>query len=306
MASNSSISIFQKLEKFAGQRGDDLTSWLRKLERCCVISGKSDDDLVKGQLLLLCLCGQALSVAERLEDEKKEPQEFADLKAKLVAVFNSHANRENKQEEFEKRHIEINESEDEFMLGLIKLHRSANPKSTDQELNRNVKRKFLNGIATKLKRNVFIFCTDPHAATVSVDNLLEAVRKAKLYISEQDDDKESVNVVGSNADESNSILKAIEGLRQSLDTHIRSTSEQFSEQSMRINAISDDRPRRGDDRQNKFVNAESSMREQRYRNDGNRRGRYRTENQGNRNSPICYKCNQPNHFARDCRAPPLN
>ena len=71
MATNSSISIFQKLEKFSVQNSDDLSSWLRGFQRCCVISGKSDDELVKDQLFMLCLCGQALAVAERLEEEKK-------------------------------------------------------------------------------------------------------------------------------------------------------------------------------------------------------------------------------------------
>ena len=46
MAGNSNINIFQTLEKFSGKNNDDLSSWLRGFNRCCVIAGKSDDDLV--------------------------------------------------------------------------------------------------------------------------------------------------------------------------------------------------------------------------------------------------------------------
>ena len=157
MASNS-ISIFQKLEKFTGQQGSDLSAWLRGFERCCVIHGKSDDDLVKGQLLMLCLDGQALAVADRFEQEKKASQNFKDLKEKLEEVFNSDADKEHKQELFEKRHQEIGEREDfmEFMLSLTNLHRSANPNSSEADLTRSVKRKFMNGISAGLKRNVFL------------------------------------------------------------------------------------------------------------------------------------------------------
>ena len=255
---------------------------------------------------MLCLCGQALTVAERLEEEKQTPQKFTDLKTKLEAVFNSDADREHKQDEFEKRHININETEDEFMLSLTKLYRSANPKSSEPERCRNVKRKFLSGIPTVLKRNVFVFCNDPHAETVAVENLLEAVRKAKLYISEQEESVESVNVIGSNVEEGDPILKAIEGIKQSLDTHIRSTSEQFNEQSMMINAIADDRSRQSNDGRSDFNRNNDSGREQYQRDGGRSRGRRRQGNQGRRDPPICYNCNQPNHIARDCRAPSGN
>ena len=45
----------------------------------------------------------------------------------MNAVFNSEAEKELKQAQFEKRHAEINETDDENMLELIKLHRAANP-----------------------------------------------------------------------------------------------------------------------------------------------------------------------------------
>ena len=129
----SSISIFTKLDKFSGQNDDDLSCWFRGFNRCCVIAGK-DDDLVKGQLLMLCLCGQALAVAERLEEEKQTPQKYTELKERLETVFNSEADKELKQAKFEKRHSEINETDDEFMLDLIKLHRAANPEADETQL----------------------------------------------------------------------------------------------------------------------------------------------------------------------------
>ena len=79
---NNNISIFQKLEKFSGKTDDDLSSWLRSFERCCLIAGKNDD-LVKGQLLTLCLCDQALAVVDRLEAEKKHLRSSQKLKQNL-------------------------------------------------------------------------------------------------------------------------------------------------------------------------------------------------------------------------------
>ena len=306
MASNS-ISIFQKLEKFTGQQGSDLSAWLRGFERCCVIHGKSDDDLVKGQLLMLCLDGQALAVADRLEQEKKASQKFKDLKAKLEEVFNSDADKEHKQELFEKRHQEIGETEDEFMLSLTNLHRSANPDADEADLTRNVKRKFMNGISAGLKRNVFIFCNKPHDANVTIDNLLEAVRRANLYMSERSDVAETVNAIEGKLSENNAILKAIEGVRDSLNSHIQSTGEQFREQSAQINAISQQQY------QNDFTIQQTDGH---YNNrQGGSRGRYNNRNRGrgnqnrggnrrgnNRGPIVCFKCGEPNHVARDCRA----
>ena len=72
MASASGLNIlFTKLDKFDGNKNKDLNSWLRNFERCCTIAGKETDDVVKGQLLMLCLFGQALAVAEQIEEEKR-------------------------------------------------------------------------------------------------------------------------------------------------------------------------------------------------------------------------------------------
>ena len=78
------------------------------------------------------LTGQALADAEQLEDEKKTAQKYSALKEPLGAVFDTAAEREAKQTEFENCILNINETEDKYMLTLIMLHRSANPDaSTD-------------------------------------------------------------------------------------------------------------------------------------------------------------------------------
>ena len=305
---NNNISIFQKVEKYSGELSDDLTSWLRGFERCCVIAGKTED-LVKGQLLLLCLTGRALAVAEGLEEQEGAQQTFTQITTKLKAVFESEADKELKQEEFNKRHMKIEETEEEFMGDLVRLYRAANPNSSDQEKCRNVKRRFLSGIPATLKRNVFVFCNNPHGDTVTVDNLLEAVRKAKLYISEQQSGTESVNAIQSKTQESESsvILKAIDGLRQSLDSHIQLTAQRFDDQGSQINAITDNRMRHYDGNQRQTTNGRSgppAAHQGGPQWGGGRNGpRNEADNQGDIG---CYKCGELNHVARDCRKRSLN
>ena len=327
-SSSSNISIFTKLDKYCGQNNEDLTCWFRGFERCCVIAGKNDD-LVKGQLLMLCLCGQALAVAERLEEEQKTPQKYSELKTRLKAVFNSEAEKELKQIQFEKRHEEIHETDDEFMLELIKLHRAANPDADDTQVTCNVKRKFLSGISVELKRNIFIFCSDPHATTVTIENLLEATRKARLFIMEGNDshnspninavenapqDISNMNVVENGHDQNNKIFEAIENLTKSLNDHVKLTNDQFKLQETQINSITanqnsrrtvgnysirqnynrrqDSRRNRGNARNSTQQNNEGSITDGAYENNGS--------NYGRSDSVVCFKCNQPNHYARNC------
>ena len=175
---SSQFAIFNKLDKFSGHSSMDMPSWLHSFERCYIIASKSDD-LAKGQLLMMCLTGQALAVAEQLEEEKKTAQKYSALKERLEAVFDTTADREAKQTEFEKRILNINETEDEYMLTLIKLHRSASTDASTDDMTRNVKGKLLNCISPQLRRNLFIFCQDPHSDTITTEKLLEAVRKTK-------------------------------------------------------------------------------------------------------------------------------
>ena len=175
------------------------------------------------------------------------------------------------------------------MLSLINLHRAANPDSGDEEHTRHVKRKFLNNIPSDLKKNIFLFCNNPHDVGVTVDRLMEAVRKAKLYILDGSKEQGSVNVVSSRSDDNNTILKAIESLKSSLETHITSTNERFQEQEHHINAFSANFQSRDN---NRF-----GRRDFLGQGRGNRgRGR------GNRDFS-CWRCNGPNHFARNCTVP---
>ena len=106
MASSGLNILFTKLDKFDGTN-NDLQLWLRNFKRCCTIAGKSaEDDLVKGQLLVLCLTGQALAVVEQLEEEKKSQQNFPDLTKRLEDVFPTSADMETKMAEFE-QHIQL-------------------------------------------------------------------------------------------------------------------------------------------------------------------------------------------------------
>ena len=75
--------VFNKLEKFSGNA--DLNTWLKNFERCCVVTNKTDD-LVKGQLLMLFVDGQAKAVLEELEEVKEAPQKFSDSVTKLRGV----------------------------------------------------------------------------------------------------------------------------------------------------------------------------------------------------------------------------
>ena len=235
---SSSYNIFSKIEKFSGQPNEDLTSWLRGFKRCCTITGK-DDDLVQGQLLMLCLSGQALAVAERLEQTKSAQQKYTELETHLTSVFKSAADKELKQQQFDKRHAELDETDDEFMLELVKLYRAANPDAADAQVTRDVKRKFLNGIPAELKRNIFIFCSDPHSGTVTIDNILEATRKARLYVMSESDTASSVNAVSStNEEQRPDLFAAISRLTDTLNDHMKFTNEQLKTQGDQINAIS--------------------------------------------------------------------
>ena len=120
----------------------------------CTIAQKTD--LVKGQLLMLCLGGHALAVAEQVEEDKNAQQKSSELKAHLEAVFNTTANKESKMVEFENRFQWIEESEDEFMLNLVKIYRAANPDASEATSTLAIKRKFMHGISSDLRRSTYI------------------------------------------------------------------------------------------------------------------------------------------------------
>ena len=84
-------SIFSTLQKFSGD--GDLTTWLEKFNNCCALANKNEDD-VKGKLVMLCLTGQALAVAEQLSNELQGAQTLAQVKTRLESVFDTAATRE--------------------------------------------------------------------------------------------------------------------------------------------------------------------------------------------------------------------
>ena len=75
---SSSNIIFSKLEKFTGNGDINLHQWLCNFDRCCVIAKKSDDLLV-GQILMLCIDGRAKAILGQFEDEKGSPKNLQNL-----------------------------------------------------------------------------------------------------------------------------------------------------------------------------------------------------------------------------------
>ena len=65
-------------------------------------------------------------------------------------VFDLPADREARMTEFESRIQHLDETEEEYMLALIKLFKAANHDVKPEDVNRAVKRKFLNGISADL------------------------------------------------------------------------------------------------------------------------------------------------------------
>ena len=83
---NTNNLFFTKLRKFTGEITDDLNTWLREFERCCVIANKTDE-LVKGQYLMFRVSGRAKAVLDDLEAEAGTAQNFTVLTTKLRTKF---------------------------------------------------------------------------------------------------------------------------------------------------------------------------------------------------------------------------
>ena len=77
------MSIFNTLQKFTGE--GDLKTWLEKFGNCCELANKNEDN-VKGKLIMLCLSGQALAVAEQLSNELDGAQTLAQVKTRLESA----------------------------------------------------------------------------------------------------------------------------------------------------------------------------------------------------------------------------
>ena len=150
--------LFTKLGKFDAGDSVALKSWLKKFDRCCGVANKVEQN-VKGQLLMLFVEGRAQAILEAYEEQEGLAQTYDALVAVLEAQFSTVASRELNMATFERREQNINESEEEFMLDLLKLYRAANPDSPAAATNAAVKRKFLQGVAPELRRGIFVFCT---------------------------------------------------------------------------------------------------------------------------------------------------
>ena len=153
--------ILSKLEKFTGDGHIELHQWLRNFDRCCVIADKSDD-LVVGQILTLCVDGRAKAVLDQFEEEQGDPQKYSSLEKQLNAVFDSDSDREAHMTAFERCVQRIGESEEDFMTHLLQLYKAADPQAKTNVINHAIKRKFLQGISDTLRRNIFIFCSNPY------------------------------------------------------------------------------------------------------------------------------------------------
>ena len=304
MATNNFMSVFANLEKYDGST--DLCTWLQKFNRRCSIAQKMEDD-VRGKLIMLCLTGQALAVAEQLEHERNGEQTYEHVRVRLESVFDSSAKREQQMDLFEKRMLLVGESVDQFMLALVQLYKSANPNAVDREFQTAVKRKFLQGLPPKLRQSVYVFVNDPYSQTVNYQRLLEHTRNAEIaFAGEVDDNDATVNVVAgasaavslpSNSD----VMCAISSLTKTLQDHVDTCS---------VNTLGGNRSRNNFVSQ-QFQNNRGRGNNSRYKNrNGSGRNNNNNSNNSNNNNSnnsmsnkpvtICYKCGHPNHLARNC------
>eukprot|EP00795_Rhopilema_esculentum_P009397 gene9397-biopygen10865 len=228
--------------KFTGDGDINLHQWLRNFDRCCVIAEKSDD-LVVGQILMLCVDGRAKAILDQFEDEKGSPQKYSELKEQLAVVFDSETDREAHMTAFERCIQKIDESEEEFMTHLLQLFRAANPKAKTDIINHAVKRKFLQGISDTLRRNIFIFCTNPYDDKITHQDLLKACRDASVHLSLPSATINGAIVTGPSdavltaANPSDTTLDAILALSTKFEQQSQLTMRKLDEQQDQINAL---------------------------------------------------------------------
>ena len=342
MAAGTNTYIFSALEKFADGNGAELNSFLTKFDRCCLIGNKADADgqPIKGQLLMLFVEGRARATLEEFEaTHGGRQQTYVDLAAKLREHFDNAETRETSMSLFEARIQKVNESEEEFMLQLLKLYSTANPDHAEAVKLLAVKRKFMAGIPTELKRNIFVFCADPFDNGVTREHLLTHCRKARNLMLTQnavqnDSGYASDRVLvhssdngarhGAPASGGDSVLAAINKLSLQVQDHVNNTERRFEDVGEALAAV-------GYGQRNNFRGRGG------YRNSGNRgafgnsgnrfqfnnngrggfngnssrgnsgrrggRGGNNNNGRGNNVQKICHNCDEPNHIARFCTAP---
>ena len=188
------------------------------------------------------------------------------------------------------------------MLSLVQLYRAANPYVTEQEFQRAVKRKFLQGISPELRRAIYVFCNDPHALIVSYQRLLEYTRTAKLNIIDSSNHVEeasstvcSVNVdntqgqSSSMSSASNELLQAISNLTVGLNEHVKLFAENQPT-----------RQRNRDSYRPQYNSRDRSGFFGRGRGRGRATPRHFSSNPSQAHPKRCYNCNGENHIARFC------
>ena len=314
--------VFSKLEKFTGNGNVNLNEWLKNFERCCVIADKQDD-LVRGQILMLCVGGRAKACLDQFEDSKQEPQKFSALKEQLKAIFDSPSDREAKMADFEQRIQHVDESEEEFMTSLLQTFRAANPSAKNEEIDRAVKRKFLQGIPVNLRRNLFIFCHNPYDTEVSIQDLLKASRDAIVHLSTSTsgpfEEQSPSKVLAASPTTSppapstplaDTTLDAIMMLSSKFDEQAKITNKKLEAQQDEINALRSQFPVPV----SQYQQFQQSGRPQRPRYTQNSRmpfqhpptqfqpDRFRTSQSSSDVNIRCHFCHGLNHFKRDCLA----
>ena len=233
-----SLHIFSSLEKFSDGNGTELNAFLSKFDRCCVISNKADGNVpVKGQLLMMFVEGRARAALEEYElSQNGQQQNYDALVIKLKEYFDNSSSRQRSMMLFENRKQRVNESEEEFMLALLRLYQAANPEQAAAVTLLAIKRKFLAGISPALRNKVFVFCTDPYAANVSRETLLGHCRTAQNLLSmsgegetgyERSTDRVLLTSTGMGAE--SGLLAAINNISLQLNDHVQSTELRLDE-----------------------------------------------------------------------------
>ena len=338
--------IFSTLEKFSDTSKSSLSEWLNKFDRCCIVAKKADGEEgnVKGQLLLLYVEGRARAILEEYEEAQGgNPLTYAVLAAKLKEHFESASSREEAMKKFEMRMQNVNESEEEFMLGLLKLYSLANPNHAADIKLAAIKRKFINGISEELRRNIFIFCNNPYAAGVTRENLLSHCRDARMHLkSEPAADNPGTDGVmaagGGGNEDVDDTTAAINNLSLQLQTHVENTGRRLDEFGQCISSMNNNRggyrPNRGNNNNNRggsrpnrgnnnnYNNRQGQQQQGGFRGGyqgqqqqqggfrggrGGRRGGFQPRNNGgnqnNGGQVRCFRCNGSNHYAWGCTAP---
>ena len=121
------------------------------------------------------------------------------------------------------------ETEDEFMVSLVKLYKAANPTVSAEVFDTAVKRKFLQGISPVLKKNLFVFCNKPYDPATTRDKLLQHCREAKVHLAptpEPDSTStDKVLCIDNNQNKNDQILAAINELKLDFNSRLDNTNK---------------------------------------------------------------------------------